>query len=434
MTWQWFAAGSLASTGLVLTWPIQSTVLLAAGLLAGRITRKQGPAVQSALYRATLVAVILCPVASMTMAAMGFDGLLIRLPGGISVGRDSSDPGRFRSPGDLQPPSDGTLGEQRSPEIGPTAFDRIPASEGSPSSGLSVKPTDAGIAAVLPSTTPPSRPLSWSDRITAGSSMILVAWLLVSVVLGTRLAISHKCMASVRSSAAEAEADVQGLCRELARRMHLVPPAVLRSPFLYSPCLDGLRSPAILLPEDAAEGLRETFIHELAHLARRDGLWNLLRQAATAVFWFQPLLWLLSKRLEETAEEVCDDYVVEWGADRVRYAGHLLELAERRLPPLAPTGVGMISLRSLLARRITRILDSTRVLSTRAGTRAIALTLVAGLAGTLLAGSLGVGEARRKAEVQTTTKADEPKARHRARRRSAGRSWVRTASRSPEPR
>ena len=100
----------------------------------------------------------------------------------------------------------------------------------------------------------------------------------------------------------------------------------------------------------------------------------------------QPLLWLLSKRLEATAEEVCDDYVVGFGADRCGYAGHLLELAGRRLTPMAPSGVGMISLRSLLARWIPR----TRLDAERSPPgpvrRAIAATLIAGLAGTLLAG------------------------------------------------
>src|SRR5262249_59399417 len=118
------------------------------------------------------------------------------------------------------------------------------------------------------------------------------------------------------------------------------------------------------------------------------GLWNLLRQAAAAAFWLQPRLWVLSRRIEETAEEVCDDCVVAFGADRAQYAGHLLELAERRLPPLAPSGVGMVSLRSLPARRIARILDSTRSLSTRAGRRAIAATVLAGPARAPPAGGL----------------------------------------------
>ena len=178
--------------------------------------------------------------------------------------------------------------------------------------------------------------------------------------------------------------------------MRVSPPAVLRTPFLSSPCLDGLRRPAILLPEDAVENLVETFVHELAHLARRDGLWNLVRGTATAMLWGQPLLWVLSRRIEVAAEEVCDDYVVQFGADRSRYAGLLLDLAERTLPPLAPSGVGMISLRSLLARRVTRILATSRTLSTRAGARAVAVTLLAGLAGTLLAGLIGVGGRNRR--------------------------------------
>ena len=53
MTRQFLAAGLLIPAGLVLTWLIQSTVLLAAGLLAGHLLRKRGPAVQSALYRTT---------------------------------------------------------------------------------------------------------------------------------------------------------------------------------------------------------------------------------------------------------------------------------------------------------------------------------------------------------------------------------------------
>ncbi len=99
------------------------------------------------------------------------------------------------------------------------------------------------------------------------------------------------------------------------------------------------------------------------------------------------------------AEEVCDDHVVQFGADRARYAGLLLELAGRSLPPLSPTGVGMISLRSLLARRVVRILDPSRTLSTRAGARAVAMTLLAGSVGTLLVGMLAVGAREPKARA-----------------------------------
>src|SRR5207245_2810706 len=134
--------------------------------------------------------------------------------------------------------------------------------------------------------------------------------------------------------------------------------------------------------------------HELAHLLRRDGLWNLFRRSAAAAFWFQPLLWVLSRRLETVAEEVCDDFVVHFGADRVRYAGQLVELAARTLPPMAPAAVGMIALRSMLGRRVGRILDTSRLISTRAGKQSVAAMITLGLTGTLLASLLGIGQAK----------------------------------------
>ncbi len=400
-------AGTVAPIDYVLTWLIQSTVLLAFGLVAGRSLRRWGPAVQSAWYRTTLVAVLLCPIASMAMAAMGFHGLLIRVPVS-SEGTETGVPVADRLVAIADRVATALpVGSEPMARTPAAEFIRVADRTEGTNGPAPIIERAGGVATAMPppAATPPAVPESngWASRF------VLALWLLGATALGARLLVGHRRMARLRSSAIPAEPDAAILCQDLARGMHLAPPAVLRSPFLFSPCLDGLRRPAILLPEDAEANLRETFIHELAHLARRDGLWNLLRQSATAVCWMQPLLWILSKRLEVTAEEVCDDYVVAFGADRGRYAGHLLELAERQLPPLAPSVVGMISLRSLLARRIARILDSTRTSSTRVGRRAIVATLLAGLAGTLLVGLLGVGSGNREVlgdepKVETSTK------------------------------
>jgi beta-lactamase regulating signal transducer with metallopeptidase domain len=403
MTSKWLAAGSVAPIDGILTWLIQSSALLAAGLLAGRLLKWRGPAVQSVLYRTTLVAVFVCPIASMTIAALGFPCLVIRVPSAVAAEKiQVADRGPDRA---------GPIARHGSTVI-PTSFDR---SAMAPSATLRAQavnrmglPVGASTTAEPPrvlsaGTTPESvASVTGADWIASMALILLAFWLLGTAFLAMKLLAAHCRMARLRGTASLAEPGAQALCHELAGRMRLRLPAVLRSPFLSSPCLDGLRRPAILLPEDAEQHLRDTFVHELAHLGRRDGLWNLLRQLATAALWVQPLLWVLSRRIEETAEEVCDDFVVAFGADRGRYAGHLLDLAGRRLPPLAPAGVGMISLRSLLARRIARILDSTRSLSTQAGRRTLTATLLAGLAGTILAGLLGVGGGSRN------LRADEP--------------------------
>lgn len=50
---------------------LQSTLLIAVGLTIGRLMRRQGSAAQSAVYRTTLAAVILCPIATLGLSLTG---------------------------------------------------------------------------------------------------------------------------------------------------------------------------------------------------------------------------------------------------------------------------------------------------------------------------------------------------------------------------
>jgi beta-lactamase regulating signal transducer with metallopeptidase domain len=364
-------------SGFGLTWLVQSSILLAFGLLAGRLLRRTGPAVQSGVYRTTLAAVLICPFASAALSAAGFDGLALRLP----------SPETTRSPELVPPPA--------ANEMDIAAESKVPGllmGEGERAGGPISTPTDRTDAAQSAPPVPgPAVAIAAPSLSPEGISALgLAVWLLGAAFMGLRLCVGQARMRRLRASAVRAEATAQALCDDIARKLRVTSPGVWRSPFLFSPCLDGLRRPAILLPDDVGENLRETFIHELAHLARRDGLWNLLRRWTTAGLWLQPLVWLLSRRLEVAAEEVCDDYVVDQGAERTGYAGHLLELAGRTLPPVAPASVGMVSLRSMLAQRIVRILDTSRALSTRAGARAVVAMVAVGLAGTVFAGLLGI--------------------------------------------
>ncbi len=383
-------------SGFGLTWLVQSSVLLALGLLAGRVLRRSGPAVQSGVYRTTLVAVLICPVASAALSAEGFNGLTLELTS-------------------LETPAP--------PELVPPPS--LPTIELPARSNVSVVPLGEGHGedhpmpiAVNQAETLPSASLSVPDVPNVASPWLfmspaavgvigLAVWLVGATFLAVRLLVGQTRMRRLRVSAVPADEGTEALLREVARQMNVAAPTVWRSPFLFSPCLDGLRRPAILLPEDVGRNLRETFVHELAHLARRDGLWNLLRRSASAGLWLQPLVWLLSRRLEVTAEEVCDDYVIHFGAEPAHYARQLLELAGRALPPVAPATVGMISLRSMLARRIVRILDTSRSLSTRAGTRAVLGMLAVGLALTFFASLLGV-DGKLAAEARTTAEAGDP--------------------------
>jgi hypothetical protein len=76
-----------ALAGFGLTWLAQSTVLLILGLAAGRLLKSSGPAVQSAVYRTALVAVLVCPVVSALLAGMGYEGLTLRLSSPVLIAR-----------------------------------------------------------------------------------------------------------------------------------------------------------------------------------------------------------------------------------------------------------------------------------------------------------------------------------------------------------
>ena len=93
----------------------------------------------------------------------------------------------------------------------------------------------------------------------------------------------------------------------------------------------GWRRPTVLLPAPAPTWSRDRIeivvAHELAHIARRDWPWQLVAAALRALYWFNPLLWILASRLRVESEQACDDAVLESGVDGSAYATHLLALA-----------------------------------------------------------------------------------------------------------
>ena len=66
---EWFVELAYGGSRLAIELLLQSTVLIALGLLAGWLVRSKGAAVQSAIYRVTMVAVLACPVVSLLLRA-----------------------------------------------------------------------------------------------------------------------------------------------------------------------------------------------------------------------------------------------------------------------------------------------------------------------------------------------------------------------------
>jgi TonB family protein len=123
----------------------------------------------------------------------------------------------------------------------------------------------------------------------------------------------------------------------------------------------GVLQPEVLLPADAlewTEGRRFSVLaHELAHIRRRDWLFQIVAEVICAVYWFHPLFWIARNRLHLESERACDDAVLNLGVARPDYAAHLLDIArslKRRGPAWSLAMAGQLHLES----RLVAILSS----------------------------------------------------------------------------
>jgi beta-lactamase regulating signal transducer with metallopeptidase domain len=136
-----------------------------------------------------------------------------------------------------------------------------------------------------------------------------MAWACISTLFVIRLCRAHRQLCRILAKAVPVEPSIQAFCDRLAAKLQVTPPRVVCSPFFSSPLLAGVLHPVVHLSSDAkddfgsaqTDGLRDILVHELAHLKRHDVLLRMISQFVLAVFFFQPLLWRLSKWLESNA-------------------------------------------------------------------------------------------------------------------------------------
>ena len=140
--------------------------------------------------------------------------------------------------------------------------------------------------------------------------------------------------------------------------------ALLTSNALASPISWGLMRPVILLNSRAVEASDEAeaiIAHELAHVARMDWVKLLLARVATALFWFNPLVWMLAREAHQLREEAADDAVLAANIPDTDYAQLLVGVARHECPGLLLGAHGVAPSRSSLARRVARVLDGKSV-------------------------------------------------------------------------
>ena len=89
--------------------------------------------------------------------------------------------------------------------------------------------------------------------------------------------------------------------------------------------------PRVLLPASAEhwsdDRIRIVLLHELAHVVRHDWATQVFSEIVRSVYWFNPLIWIAIRRLQQESERAADDAVLNRGVDGAAYATELLTLA-----------------------------------------------------------------------------------------------------------
>ena len=133
-----------------------------------------------------------------------------------------------------------------------------------------------------------------------------------------------------------------------------------------TPVAIGFRRPVILIPTElaTADGLtaiEQLILHEHAHLRRYDDWTNLVQRTIERVFWFNPIVWLVGRRIALEREIASDDAVVEKTGEAHQYATSLWRLVrEMRMPEHAVVAPGALLTRKQITIRIEQLLDKRR--------------------------------------------------------------------------
>lgn len=314
----------------LLAYAIHSTLLLGAAALVTLRLRDHGW--RDALWRAALAGGVLTVTAQ---ALLGYAPTVGRWSPAQAVHAAvpaSPAPVAIPAAPNLSPSAE-RLQRAASESPVPSVRAAVPVPSGETGSGTSV---DWTLAAIL----------AWA----AGALLLLarLGWRQVALqrMVGPRRAIDDAELAST----------LAGLCRAAGVRRA---PRLTESTRCPTPLALGMGE--ICVPvrfrELPAEERRAALAHELAHVARRDPLWHLAAGIAEALFFFQPLHRLATRRLRESAEYLSDDWAVRQTGSPLGLARCLVEVAGW-LSGADPVPRGVLAMAeggSVLERRIQRL-------------------------------------------------------------------------------
>ena len=329
------ALGTLAPQMLAIV--AKSSILLILSLAASLLLRGRSASLRHFLHSLAIFSVLILPLASGLLPELRLAVLPRTVEPTVGVIAEKSVPAlRY-----AQPESSSSV----LPDLGrrATVKPRVQS--------LAPKSQEVSANAALPSAPPPN----WKG------SLILL-WLTGTLFFLARVAVTQLRLQRLIERALPVESislssRLRWLCRDLGIQSEVV---LLGSRELDVPIAAGVFSPKIVLSPQSGEWSETrrnaVLCHELAHIKRLDGFTQLLANIASAIYWFNPLVWLTAQQMRYERERACDDQVLSFGTSPSDYAHELLEIVSTLRRPQPAAALAMAR-RSQLEGRVLALLN-----------------------------------------------------------------------------
>ena len=230
-------------------------------------------------------------------------------------------------------------------------------------SSTPTQPQASELSGSTPGTTPDSRLAASGSRLPSPTTIVVVLWAIVALgsslyYVARRLILVGRLADRRAVAGGPLSAMLADLKREvgLQRTVRLTMARTISSPVALG--VSEICVPDLALSDLTPEQQRSMLAHELAHLARHDSLWLAAASLIERLFFFQPLNRLARQELETTAEYLSDEWAMQKTGSAVALAKCLATVAEWiQASPLGVPVAGFAERRSLLVSRIARLLE-----------------------------------------------------------------------------
>ncbi len=139
--------------------------------------------------------------------------------------------------------------------------------------------------------------------------------------------------------------------------------SLFESALVQTPVAIGWLKPFVLLPIGLVNRLsvaevEAVLAHELAHIARRDWVFNLIQAFIESLFYYHPAVWWMSGVVRRERENCCDDAALAATGNPLAFAKALVQVQELATPaPVLALALSGAKRRRPLLERVRRILN-----------------------------------------------------------------------------